>query len=324
MDSNQLFPIVEKISKEKVYNYQPGIPELKNKKELNEIIKMINEKNEKLIITEDTIQDYTGRNSILAQLKKISKELQSTKTKVHREAKNAYLDFDNEVDYLIGELNKSIDNLSQQVEIFQQRKYEEKVKKVKERFEELKSEFKDSFLDNDKKHHPKMLSYEMWFSKKKTNLSKKALTEDIKNYLSNQTEEYETYYDFSCENPTLEKLFIKAYDLDNNAPEAFKIAKQQKQEMDELYEIQQIKNAEEEKRKEEELKRLREENERYKQQSEQKIIPNMSEQDDNVVEKKTEKTYFAFVLNDLSEAKMVKKFCDDNNLNYVFNKLKND
>lgn len=319
MNANELFPIVKKISEEKNYEFNPGVPVLKNKNELKQIIDLINEKNEKIIITEENLKDYTGKNNILSQMRKIYNELKSTKTTIHREAKKAYQPFDDEVDFLMNELDKSIKNLSEQVDYFQKQKKEEKIKKVTQTFNELSQEFINNQLDDDVFYHPKMLSFEMWFDNKKINLSQKKLVEDIKGYLINQTKDFETFYEFASENNTLKKLFIKSYELNNNASEAFQVAKTQKKEMDELYEIEQIKKAEEERKQQEELERIKKENEELKKQQQTNQLNQNKE--NNKVEKKKDKTYFAFIVDDISNAKLVKQFCEENNINYVMDKL---
>lgn len=295
--NSELTPMLQAITENTSYEFTPGVPVLKNADKIKELIDLINKQNENLIIPPEEIKLYTGRNNKITQLKKFSRYLLSLKRDVHCEATKAYANFDSTINELTSELDKSIDNLASQVNRIKEENDRAKLDEIQDKFNHFKEEFDNTHSDD---YNSNMLLFENWFDKSKMRLSKTALNKDLKEYFVNQFNEYQKYKKAVSSDQILNQMFEDNYE--GNASDAYLAAQERKAEFEKY---QHELHAEQSMTDEEKI-----DNQSVNTQSE-------DTQQDKTVEEVHETIYY-FSVNNPQNAKMIKDFCEKNNIEYNF------
>lgn len=304
--NRELTAITDNIIKQNdFYQYKPATPTLLNKEKWQNLIDMINDRTNNLVIGDNQLKEYTGRNNILAKLRKVANTLKSTKTDVHREAKQAYADFDRDVDDLLDQLTPAIDNLSEQVNHLREQEKEEKINKLENIFNNLVENYFEN--NNSNNNYPKaVLAFDNWFENSALRASQKKNKQDMTAYITNQIKTFDQYMQLinnDKQSQLLSKVFLDNYD--GNAEDAYFAAQQKAQEVAELAKYQQPVN---------------DNNEVVSNQTATENNDTVNNENNNIDQDiSTEKhPYYFFCVNNPADAKKIKDFVENNNIKYVY------
>lgn len=238
----------------KFYQYEPTKPVFLHKDELQEVVDLIVDRTKNLVIADGQLKEYTKRGNILTKINKTIDVLKSQRTQLHRQAKESYANFDDEIGNMIDTLQTSYDGLKKQVNVLQEEERQQKINDLEKQFNQIK----DEFLKNDNSefdYQEATFSFTNWLGDNNTKLrlSNKKAIEDMTQYIATQGKDYQTFLGLIQKDELNKEMMTQVY-LDNytgNAAAAYTVAQNKLLELEKLERLRK-QQAEQRQRQEEE------------------------------------------------------------------------
>lgn len=184
-------------------NYDFKAPVMSNYEDVYAQMKAVSDKYKDMIISDENEANEIGkRGGLITQMRKVSKGINEIKVDVHRKAKEAYADFDTNMDKLNDLITNNIDNLSSQVEVFNQKQQERRRDEINKMFDEEKNSYQFEKIDKN------LANFDNFYDK---SLLKKSMTDNkikelIVQYLVKKSQDSDIMRKFLEENKEIIKV----------------------------------------------------------------------------------------------------------------------